>query len=166
MEHNITTDNTRRIDPTKYEHPPTSTIDIGTSSSSNGIVRTVKMPNCTIVDYPNTNEYPFFNIFQSGSTCTLEIALAGWKLEDIELGICENELTLKVGHRNAEGSSNGPMTIVRGIKRQTIHRVFRVAPGTRVNQAWYKDGILTVILLEVPLKVEEIEIFDGPDPLV
>ena len=96
--------------------------------------------------------YPPHNIYKKDETTyVLEIAVAGFKTEEIQLE--EHDGTLTV--RGAKADSQEPDYLHRGIGARSFVRRFRLAEHFNVEAAKLEDGILTVqFKLDVPEDVK------------
>ena len=109
----------------------------------------------------NTSNYPPYNIVKvDEDNFTIELALAGFKDEDIEI-------TLKDGVLYVEGNQgdNDEKTYLhRGLSARSFRRSFTIADTIVVNGADFVNGILTISLENVipeEKKPRKIAINDG-----
>ena len=98
-------------------------------------------------DSASTN-YPPYNIVKvSDELHQLEIALAGFKREEIEVAVERNVLTVKT---NREGTDGREYTH-KGLASRTFARNWQLSDDTVVENVNYIDGLLTIdIRKEVP----------------
>ena len=100
-----------------------------------------------VTDYPITN-YPRYNLVAIGEEAyRIELALPGWKKQDIEIKQHKNELTIE-GKEKQELDSNEERYIYKGLSGKVLKRVFTLGDWVEVQDAGFKDGLL-VINLEV-----------------
>ena len=100
-----------------------------------------------VTDYPITN-YPRYNLVAIGEEAyRIELALPGWKKQDIEIKQHKNELTIE-GKEKQELDSNEERYIYKGLSGKVFKRVFTLGDWVEVQDAGFKDGLL-VINLEV-----------------
>ena len=100
-----------------------------------------------VTDYPITN-YPRYNLVAIGDEAyRIELALPGWKKQDIEIKQHKNELTIE-GKEKQELDSNEERYIYKGLSGKVFKRVFTLGDWVEVKDAGFKDGML-VINLEV-----------------
>ena len=92
--------------------------------------------------------FPPYNIVKTGeNTYDVELALAGFNRNDIEVEYKENNLTVKTKKQDKadETDPDGDM-IHRGISKRMFSRSFTIANDVEVKGAELKDGLLKVSL--------------------
>ena len=92
--------------------------------------------------------FPPYNIVKTGeNTYDVELALAGFNRNDIEVEYKENNLTVKSKKQDKadETDPDGDM-IHRGISKRMFSRSFTIANDVEVKGAELKDGLLKVSL--------------------
>jgi len=92
--------------------------------------------------------FPPYNIVKTGeNTYDVELALAGFNKNDIEVEYKENNLTVKSKKQDKadETDPDGNM-IHRGISKRKFSRSFTIANDVEVKGAELKDGLLKVSL--------------------
>ena len=92
--------------------------------------------------------FPPYNIVKTGeNTYDVELALAGFNKNDIEVEYKENNLTVKSKKQEKadETDPDGNM-IHRGISKRMFSRSFTIANDVEVKGAELKDGLLKVSL--------------------
>ena len=92
--------------------------------------------------------FPPYNIVKTGeNTYDVELALAGFNRNDIEVEYKENNLTVKSKKQEKadETDPDGDM-IHRGISKRMFSRSFTIANDVEVKGAELKDGLLKVSL--------------------
>ena len=92
--------------------------------------------------------FPPYNIVKTGeNTYDVELALAGFNRNDIEVEYKENNLTVKSKKQDKadETDPDGNM-IHRGISKRMFSRSFTIANDVEVKGAELKDGLLKVSL--------------------
>jgi len=92
--------------------------------------------------------FPPYNIVKTGeNTYDVELALAGFNKNDIEVEYRENQLTVKSKKQEKadETDPDGNM-IHRGISKRMFSRSFTIANDVEVKGAELKDGLLKVSL--------------------
>lgn len=103
----------------------------------------------------NTKSYPPHNVVRhTDDTMSIELALAGYKKEDLVVEVSEGIL-----HVSCEGASNladelDREYIHRGISSKRFHRTFRLSEHVVVDGADFVDGLL-VIKLKVVVPEEK-----------
>lgn len=105
------------------------------------------------------NSYPRFNVTKDGDNYQIEVALAGYKKENIIVERVENVLSIH-GEKSLKDVADESY-LHRGITRKAFKRSFTISDDVRIDQASFVDGILTVDLhVEIPeeKKPRQIEI--------
>jgi len=88
--------------------------------------------------------YPPYNIKRDGDNFTIEMALAGFSKDDIEVTVTEDILTIA---SNKESSKKDE--VYRGISERKFTRNFSMADDIVVKSAELKNGLLTIKLERV-----------------
>jgi len=88
--------------------------------------------------------YPPYNIKRDGDNFTIEMALAGFSKDDIEVTVTEDILTIA---SNKESSKKDEL--YRGISERKFTRNFSMADDIVVKSAELKNGLLTIKLERV-----------------
>lgn len=96
------------------------------------------------------NAFPHFNIIKSDTGYIVEVAVAGYKKEDISIKHDKPKSILSISGRNTSRSENKRL-MAQGISNRNFNREFSVADGVEVISAKLADGILTIELSE-PLR--------------
>ena len=90
--------------------------------------------------------FPPYNIQKGGDyTYTIEMALAGFGKEDIEVEVTENTLSVKSDKKD----ESDEYTFHRGISYRKFDRKFTLADDIVVNGAKLENGMLTIQLERV-----------------
>jgi len=92
------------------------------------------------------SNYPPYNIRRTGrDNYAIEVALAGFNKNDVEVEFEDNLLTVRTKKVNKtdEGSEDGEI-IHKGISQRQFARSFTIADDVKVNGAELKDGLLTI----------------------
>ena len=93
--------------------------------------------------------YPRFNVTKEGNKYQIEVALAGYKKEDIIIERIEDVLKIE-GEKNLKDVADESY-LHRGITRKAFKRAFTISEDVRIDKATFVDGILTVDLhVEIP----------------
>ena len=91
------------------------------------------------------NNYPPYNIRRAGKDkYAIEVALAGFNKDDVEVEYEDNLLTVRTKQVKKSQEKNGDEIIHRGISQRSFSRSFTIADDVKVNGAQLKDGLLTV----------------------
>ncbi len=92
------------------------------------------------------SNYPPYNIRKTGrDNYAIEVALAGFSKEDVEVEFEDNLLTVKTKQINKSEDKNADGEIIhKGISQRQFARSFTIADDIKVNDAALKDGLLTI----------------------
>ncbi len=95
-----------------------------------------------IAGLSTSNEYPKHNVIKlSESQFAIELALAGFKQEDLDIELKENLLTVK-----GKLLGDDKQYIHKGISTKDFIKTFRLASDVVINSATFESGLLTVNL--------------------
>ena len=99
------------------------------------------------MDLDNSNSYPPYNISKlDDNNYIIEMALAGFNKDKIELELANGELTVKSKKDHAEKDIN---VIHQGISLRSFVRKFTLSDEIVVKNAEMKDGMLTIKLEKI-----------------
>jgi molecular chaperone IbpA len=88
-----------------------------------------------------SNSYPPHNIVRvSDDQFYLELAVAGFKKDEVRMEECQGLLTIS----GEKATSSDPEYQYRGIAGRSFSKSFRIAEYFEVSEATLQDGILTV----------------------
>ena len=92
------------------------------------------------------SNYPPYNIKKTEKdNYAIEVALAGFNKNDVEVEFEDNLLTVRTKQVNkSDEKSDGGEIIHKGISQRQFARSFTIAEDVRVNGAKLKDGLLTI----------------------
>ena len=91
------------------------------------------------------SNYPPYNIRKVGKDkYAIEVALAGFNKNDVEVEYEDNLLTVKTKQVKSTEKKNGDEIIHRGISQRSFARSFTIADDVKVGGAELKDGLLTI----------------------
>ena len=97
-------------------------------------------------DNMQSTGFPPYNIRKEGDyNYVIELALAGFGKEDIEVEVADGTLSVRSVKENSEDDS----TVYRGISYRRFERKFTMADDIVVNGAKLENGMLTVDLERV-----------------
>ena len=97
-------------------------------------------------DNVQSTGFPPYNIRKEGDyNYVIELALAGFGKEDIEVEVADGTLSVRSVKENSEDDS----TVYRGISYRRFERKFTMADDIVVNGAKLENGMLTVDLERV-----------------
>jgi molecular chaperone IbpA len=88
-----------------------------------------------------TTTYPPYNLYKQGETYTLELAVAGFTKEDLQLTVKENILTV-----SGEKTSEPEAAVYRGIAARDFEQDFVLQEYVKIKSAELKDGMLRITL--------------------
>jgi molecular chaperone IbpA len=112
----------------------------------------------------NGSSYPPYNIVKvDESKYAIELALAGFDREDVDIEIDQGDLVIS-GNTEDKNDIDARTYMHRGIAGRAFKRVFKLADHVEVRGAEMKNGILTVSLeKEIPeaLKPRKIEVLEA-----
>lgn len=103
-------------------------------------------------------QYPPYNIVkESNVKWRIELALAGWSKDEIEVSLETNVLLIqsKTAKENIEQEY-----LHRGVATRTFARGFNLSDDVRVGEVTFKDGMLTVPLERVIPDHQKLQVFD------
>jgi molecular chaperone IbpA len=92
------------------------------------------------------SNYPPYNIRKAGKdNYAIEVALAGFSKDDVEVEFEDNLLTVKTKQVNKSDQENSEGEIIhKGISQRQFARSFTIADDIKVGEAQLKDGLLTI----------------------
>ena len=89
--------------------------------------------------------YPPYNIRKAGKDkYAIEVAVAGFNKDDVEVEYEDNLLTVKTKDVKRTEEKEGDEVIHRGISQRSFARSFTIADDVKVNGSDLKDGLLTI----------------------
>ena len=103
-------------------------------------------------------QYPPYNIVkESNVKWRIELALAGWSKDEIEVSLESNVLLVqsKAAKENIEQEY-----LHRGVATRTFARGFNLSDDVRVGEVMFKDGMLTIPLERVIPDHQKLQVFD------
>ena len=92
------------------------------------------------------SNYPPYNIRRTGKdNYAIEVALAGFNKNDVEVEFEDNLLTVKTKQVDKSNESSEDSEIIhKGISQRQFARSFTIADDVKVNGAELRDGLLTI----------------------
>ena len=92
------------------------------------------------------SNYPPYNIRKVGKdNYAIEVALAGFNKNDVEVELEDNLLTVRTKQVNKSNETSNDVEIIhKGISQRQFARSFTIAEDVKINGAELKDGLLTV----------------------
>ena len=92
---------------------------------------------------PTATNFPPYNIVKTGEyTYDVELALAGFSKNDIDVEYKDNMLTVKSKEKAKDDDVNGMLH--RGISKRWFAKAFTIADDVEVKGAELKDGLLKI----------------------
>ena len=99
------------------------------------------------LEIKQTSSYPPYNINRIDDlNYQVEMALAGFSKNDIEIKYSDNQLTIKSIESEDKDEKE---TLHRGISKRKFSRTFTLAEDIKVNGAELKDGMLLIELEKI-----------------
>ena len=94
---------------------------------------------------PTATNFPPYNIVKTGEyTYDVELALAGFSKDDIEVHYENNMLTVKSKQKEKSEAKDSDGVIHRGISKRWFSKSFTIADDVEIKGAELKDGLLKV----------------------
>jgi len=95
---------------------------------------------------PTMSNFPPYNIVKTGkNTYDVELALAGFSKDDIEVQYEDNMLTVKSKQKDEKSESKDEEGVLhRGISKRWFSKAFTIADDVEVKGAELKDGLLKI----------------------
>jgi len=92
------------------------------------------------------SNYPPYNIRKtSKDNYAIEVALAGFSKDDVEVEFEDNLLTVRTKQINkSDGNDSDGEIIHKGISQRQFARSFTIADDVKVGEAQLKDGLLII----------------------
>lgn len=93
---------------------------------------------------PQANtSFPPYNVIQDGERIAIELAIAGYTPEEVDIEYEDGLLTIK-GEKTVEEKQENDKYLYRGIAGRKFERSFTLADTVVVDGANYENGILTI----------------------
>jgi len=91
------------------------------------------------------SNYPPYNIRKAGKDkYAIEVAVAGFSKNDVEVEFEDKLLTVKTKKINKTVEKDGDEIIHKGISQRSFSRSFTIADDVKVSDAQLKDGLLII----------------------
>jgi len=94
------------------------------------------------------SSYPRYNIIESGGNYRIEIALPGWKKNELEVIIDGEELQLK--GKKEQKLVGDERFVHQGLSLKSFERRFILNGDLQVDKVNLQDGLLTIALSRTP----------------
>ena len=96
----------------------------------------------------SSTSYPPYNIIKSKNNYTITMAIAGFKKDEVDISVKENELSVKGISNNSDEKIE---FLHKGIAARNFERKFQLADTIKVVDASYENGLLNIFLeREIP----------------
>jgi len=104
------------------------------------------------------NSYPPYNIVKTDEeNYRIEIALAGWSKEDIEVSTQTNVLFIK----SKESKDTSDINYVhRGVSSRTFARGFNMSDDMELGNVEFKDGMLLIDIHKIVPEHQKLKVYD------
>lgn len=126
--------------------------------------RMAKMHDDLTKSIPN---YPPYNIKKTGdSTYVIELAVAGFAKQDIEIELADNKMMIK-GNVNSDDADSAQNFLFKGIANRAFTRTFALDDQIEVRDAEMLNGMLKVFLERIipeHKKPKKVEVKDSAAP--
>jgi len=91
------------------------------------------------------SNYPPYNIRKAGKDkYAIEVAVAGFNKNDVEVEFEDKLLTVRTKKVNKAVEKDGGEIIHKGISQRSFTRSFTIADDVKISDAQLQDGLLTV----------------------
>ena len=91
------------------------------------------------------SNYPPYNIRRAGKDkYAIEVAVAGFSKDDVEVEFEDKLLTVRTKKVNKTVEKDGDEIIHKGISQRSFSRSFTIADDVKVSDAKLQDGLLTI----------------------
>ena len=91
------------------------------------------------------SNYPPYNIRKAGKDkYAIEVAVAGFNKDDVEVEFEDKLLTVRTKKINKAVEKNGDEIIHKGISQRSFSRSFTIADDVKISDAQLQDGLLTI----------------------
>jgi molecular chaperone IbpA len=93
--------------------------------------------------------YPPYNLLIEDGTYKIELAVAGFKLDELEISLANDNVLVVRGSKS--DADTGNTWIHRGIAARDFEKQFNLAEHIKITDAKLEDGLLTISLYrEIP----------------
>jgi len=101
----------------------------------------------SIPQYTETG-YPRYNVIEINGNYRIEVAVPGWKKEELEI-IAEGE-ELRITGKKEHKLNDGEVFVHQGLSLKSFDRRFILNPDLQVEKVNLQDGLLTIALSRTP----------------
>ena len=92
--------------------------------------------------------YPRYNVIERNGNYRIEVAVPGWKKEELEI-IAEGE-ELRITGKKEHKLNDGEVFVHQGLSLKSFDRRFILNPDLQVDKVSLQDGLLTIALSRTP----------------
>ena len=92
--------------------------------------------------------YPRYNVIEIKGNYRIEVAVPGWKKEELEI-IAEGE-ELRITGKKEHKLNDGEVFVHQGLSLKSFDRRFILNPDLQVDKVSLQDGLLTIALSRTP----------------
>ena len=92
--------------------------------------------------------YPRYNVIERKGNYRIEVAVPGWKKEELEI-TAEGE-ELHIAGKKAHKLNDGEIFVHQGLSLKSFDRRFILNPDLQVDKVSLQDGLLTIALSRTP----------------
>ena len=92
--------------------------------------------------------YPRYNVIERKGNYRIEVAVPGWKKEELEI-IAEGE-ELRITGKKEHKLHDGEVFVHQGLSLKSFDRRFILNPDLQVDRVNLQDGLLTIALSRTP----------------
>ena len=102
----------------------------------------------------NTSSYPYYNILKlRNNKYRISFALAGFSKNDVEILLEGNILIVKsIITENIDNNEY----LYKGIANRSFQKKFQLAENVKVDNAFFKNGMLNIDLLEITPEIKKV----------
>ena len=95
------------------------------------------------------SSFPAHDIIRiSDDEYEITLAVSGFNKKDINIDVHDGVLTIK-GNGGSEVQDNSVQYIYKGIAKRSFEKKFRLTESVRVNNAFFKNGLLNIDLIKI-----------------
>ena len=92
--------------------------------------------------------YPRYNVIENKGNYRIEVAVPGWKKEELEI-TAEGE-ELHMAGKKEDKLNDGEIFVHQGLSLKSFDRRFILNPDLQVDKVNLQDGLLTIALSRTP----------------
>lgn len=98
----------------------------------------------------SAGSYPPYNVEQlADDRLRVTLAVAGFRMEDLEIELENNHLTIHGRNESETPESGGRLFLHRGIAARQFKRSFVIADGIKIGDAWLENGLLHIDMTRI-----------------